>query len=151
TFLYGSVRPALLVLMAASFVLLLIACSNVANLLLARAATRIPEVSLRRALGASQGRILAQFLTENTILSLFGGGMGLLAAYAALHWFGAHLPGKLGGSNIDIHWPIVWFAFAMSALTGIAFGCVPALRVRRLDLNTNLKQGDTRTGRAAGN
>ena len=151
TFLYGSVRPALLVLMAASCVLLLIACSNVATLLLARAVTRMSEVSLRRALGASQGRILAQFLTENMILSLFSGSMGLLATYVALHWLGAHLPGKLGGSNIDVHWPIVWFAFAVSALTGIVFGCVPALQVRRIELNTNLKQGDARTGRAAGN
>jgi putative ABC transport system permease protein len=149
-FLYGSVTPALLALMAASGVLLLIACINVANLLLARATTRIPEVSLRRALGASQGRILAQLLTENTLLSLVGGGIGLFATYVALHWFGANLPGRLGRSGIDINWPVVGFTFSISTLTGIVFGCLPAVQVRNLDLNTDLKQGDTRVGRAAG-
>jgi predicted permease len=149
-YLYGGVKVALLLLMAASGVLLLIACINVANLLLSRGTTRAQEIALRRALGASQSRILAQFFTENTLLALLGSGIGLLAAYVAIRWFGTDLPGRLGSSGIEISWPIVWFTFAIAALTGIVFGCVPALQTRRLDLNTNLKRGDARVGGAAG-
>jgi len=82
--------------MAASSVLLLIACINVANLLLSRGTARIREVSLRRVLGASPGRILIQFVTENTLLSLLGGGTGLLAAYVLVRYLGTRLPGSFG-------------------------------------------------------
>jgi len=105
-YLYGTMRPALLILLAASGVLLLIACINVANLLLSRGTTRAREVALRRALGASQSRILAQFLTENTLLALLGGAIGLLATYSALRWFGANLPGRPGSSGLQINWPL---------------------------------------------
>jgi predicted permease len=148
--LYGGAKPALLVLMAASSVLLLIACINVANLLLSRGTTRLREVALRRALGASQRRILAQFLTENTLLALLGGGIGLFATFAGIRFFGASLPGRLGSSGIEVEWPIAWFTLAVSVLTGIVFGCVPPVQARRLDLNTNLKQGNARVGGAAG-
>jgi predicted permease len=149
-FLHGSVRRPMLVLMAASGVLLLIACINVANLLLSRGTTRAQEVSVRRALGASQGRILAQFLAENTVLALLGGSIGLLSSYLCLRWFGTHLPGRLAAGAIDMNWPVVSFAAALAMLTGIAFGCVPAAQSRRLNLNTTLQQGDVRVGRAAG-
>lgn len=149
-YLYGRVKTALLVLMAASGVLLIIACINIANLLLSRGTTRAQEIALRRALGASQSRILAQFVTENTLLALLGGGIGLLAAYVAIRWLGTDLPGRLGNSGIEMSWPIVWFTFAIAVLTGIVFGCVPALQARRIDLNTNLKRGDARVGGAAG-
>jgi predicted permease len=149
-FLYGSMKTPLLVLMAASGVLLLIACINVANLLLSRGTTRAREVAVRRALGASQARILAQFLTENALLSLLGGGLGLVATCVALRWFGTHLPGRLGTAGIAVNWTIAWFTLAVSIVTGIVFGCVPAVHARRADLNTNLKSGDTRVGGAAG-
>jgi len=149
-FLYGTVRGPMLVLMAASGVLLLIACINVANLLLSRGTTRAQEVSVRRALGASQGRILAQFLAENAILALLGGGIGLLSTYACLRWFGTQLPGRLGAGGINVNWPVVWFAAGVSMLIGVVFGCVPAVQSRHLDLNTTLKQGDVRVGRTGG-
>ena len=96
-FLYGGVRRPMLILMAASGVLLLIPCINMANLLLSRGTTRAHEVSVRRALGASQRRILAQFLTENTVLALLGGSIGLLSTYECLRWFGTHPAGQAGG------------------------------------------------------
>ncbi len=148
-YLYGALRPALLVLSAASGVLLLLACVNVANLLLSRATTRSREVALRRALGASQGRIFAQFLTENTILSLMGGALGLFAAFAAVHRLGARLPGRLGTAGVALDWRVVWFTLAVSLSTGIIFGMPPVLKSRRLDLNANLKQGDLRVSGAS--
>jgi putative ABC transport system permease protein len=149
--LYGGLRPALLILAAGSGVLLLIACINVANLLLSRGSVRAREVLLRRALGASPRRILAQFVTENTLLALLGGGIGLLATFVLLHFLGASLPGRLGRGGTQISWPIAVFTFTLSVLTGILFGSIPALQARRPDLNTNLKRGDTRVGGAAGN
>lgn len=149
-YLYGSMKTPLLVLMAASAVLLLIACVNVANLLLSRGTTRAQEVAVRLALGASQTRILAQFITENGLLTLVGGGLGLLATFVALRWFGSHLPGRLETAGIGVNWSIAWFTLGISVITGIVFGCVPALQARRPDLNTNLKRGDARVGGAAG-
>jgi predicted permease len=149
-FMYGKMRSPMLVLMAASGVLLLISCINVANLLLSRGTTRAQEISVRRALGASQGRILAQFLTENTLLALLGGGIGLVSTYVCLRWFGTHLPGRLGTGGINVNWPVVWFTASVSMLTGVVFGCVPAVQSRRLDLNTTLKQADVRVGRTGG-
>ncbi len=67
-----------------------------------------------------------------------------------LSWFGTHLPGRLGASGINVNWPVVWFAAGISMLTGVVFGCVPAIQSRRLDLNTTLKQGDVRVGRTGG-
>jgi len=149
-YLYGNMKAPLLVLMAASGVLLLIACINIANLLLSRGTARAQEIAVRRALGASQSRILLQFITENLLLALLGGGLGLLAAAAGLQWFGAHLPGRLASSGVAVNWIIAWFALGVSVATGIIFGCVPAVQARRLDLNTNLKRGDARVGAAAG-
>lgn len=149
-FLYGPFRRPMLVLMAASGVLLLMACINIANLLLSRGTSRGQEVSVRFALGASRGRILAQFLTENILLALLGGGLGLLSTYIGLRWFGTHLPGRLGTADIHVSWAVVWFTVGISMATGVVFGCVPAIQSRRLDLHASLKQGDIRVAQAGG-
>lgn len=144
---YGAMRPALIVLLLASALLLVIACINVANLLLSRATARQREVALRRALGASAGRIVAQFFTESTLLALLGGGLGVLAAWMLVHSVVAHLPGRLGvPGTVEMQWPVVAFAFAVAAVTGIAFGIAPAREGRRVELNTALKQGEARLG-----
>ncbi len=149
--LYGELRPALLVLLIASAFLLLIACINVANLLLSRATAREREVVLRRALGASEWRIRLQFLTESTLLSLTGGCIGLASTFALVHAVAAKLPGRLGTpGTVVMNWSIVWFAFGLSVGTGIAFGLVPVLRKAHGDLNTSLKRNESRFAGAAG-
>jgi putative ABC transport system permease protein len=143
--LYGASRPALLILLMASAFLLLIACINVANLLLSRATVRERDVALRRTLGASEGRILLQFLTEGVLLSLTGGLIGLGAAFLVLRTLGARLPGRLAMAGMNgLHWPVALFAVALSVCTGIAFGLTPAWQNRYVELNTALKRGETR-------
>ena len=143
--LYGAVRPALLVLLIASGFLLLIACLNVANLLLSRATGREREVALRRALGASEGRILLQFLTESTVLTLIGGCFGLAASYVLVREIGTKLPGRLGAPGfVAMNWSVAGFALELSACAGIAFGLAPAWQNRRVELNSALKRGETR-------
>jgi putative ABC transport system permease protein len=140
--LYGPLRPAILVLFIASGFLLLVACINVANLLLARAAVREREVALRRALGASEGRIQLQFLTEATLLAITGGFAGLGLTFLLVRTLAAKLPGRLGTSGmVAMNWPVVWFAFALAVACGIGFGLAPAMRNRRRVLNVNLRQG----------
>jgi putative ABC transport system permease protein len=149
--LYGTVRPALLVLLIASGFLLLIACINVANLLLSRATVREREVALRRALGASEGRILLQFLTESTLLTLIGGCFGLASSYLLVRTIGAKLPGSLGTPElIGMNWPVAGFALTLSACAGIAFGLVPAWQNRRVELCAALKRGEMRLAGSTG-
>jgi predicted permease len=150
--LFGELRPALVVLQIASGFLLLIACFNVANLLLTRATARQREVALRRALGASQGRIQLQFLTESTVLALAGGLAGVALTYAMVRTFAMRLPGRLGvPGTIAMNWPVVWFAFALAVGAGFMFGLAPALQHRRVALNATLKQGERQlAGRAGG-
>jgi putative ABC transport system permease protein len=144
---YGAMGPALLVLLLASGLLLLIACINVANLLLSRATARQREVALRRALGASASRIVAQFFTESTLLALAGGGLGVLAAWGLVHRVAVQLPGRLGlPGAVEMQWPVVAFAFSVATATGIAFGIAPAREGRRAELHTTLKQGEARMG-----
>ena len=149
--LVGDVRRALLVLMAAVGCLLLMACVNVANLLLARGATRAREVALRSALGAGRGRIVVQFLTESVLLALGGAALGwFLAAgaiYLLVHAGPATVP-RLAQASIDLR--LFGFTLAISLTTGILFGIVPAMQGARSPLSATLNEGGRggSTGRA---
>ena len=142
-FLPKNTHTMLLILLAAVGVVLLIACADVANLLLARGATRIKEVALRSAMGATQGNILRLFLTESLMLAFTGGALGVLLAWGLLRGFMAILPANTLPieAPIGISWMILLFALGISLLTGVLAGIMPAWRASRVDLNENLKEG----------
>jgi putative ABC transport system permease protein len=124
-----NVRPALLLVMAAASLVLLIACANVANLLLARAAGREREMAIRRALGVTWHRLARQLLTESGMLALGGGAAGVLLAYGALPLLKSVLPASMPRANeISLNGDVLGFAVAVSLLTGLLFGLVPAVR-----------------------
>ena len=135
---------------AVSFVLL-IACANVANLLLVRATGRRREIAIRAAIGGSRTRILRQLLTESVLLSLAGGVLGLFAGWvgirALLSVNTAGLP-RVGenGSFVGLDWTVVAFTLAVSLLTGVIFGLIPALQGSKADLTTTLKESSGRSG-----
>lgn len=141
----GEVRGTLLVLLGAVAFVLLIACVNVANLLLARANSRQREFAVRVALGASPGRIIRQLLTECTLLSLAGGALGLLLASWGTRAALALVPQSLPRSEeIGLNWHVLLFTLAISLIAGILFGLVPALKTSRSSIETELRQ----TGRS---
>jgi len=138
----GEVKPFLLVLMAAVGFVLLIACVNVANLLLARSTARGREFAIRVALGASPGRAVRQLLTESVVLALGGGALGLLLASWGLQGALRALPEALPrAENIHLDGRVLLFALAASLLAGILFGMAPALRISRPDVHETLKEG----------
>ncbi len=143
----GPVRPALLMLLGAVAFVLLIACANVANLLLAKAAGRQREIAVRSSLGAGRSRIFRQMLTESLALSVTGGLTGLLLAYAALRGLLALAPANLPRLNqVALNWRAVGFTLAVSVLTGVLFGLAPAWHASRTDLNSLLKEGSRGAG-----
>ena len=145
-----NIRPIILALFAAVGCILLIACSNLANLTLARGTARQKEFALRSALGAGRGRLARQLLTETTLLALLGGGIGLLLARWGMDLLLTANPGVLPRGEVRLDAPVLLFTLGASVLTGFLFGLAPAWQVSRLDLHTTLKEGGRCVGDGAG-
>jgi putative ABC transport system permease protein len=148
----GDVRPALLVLLGAVAFVLLIACANVANLLLARALARTKEIAIRTALGASRARLMQQLMFETILLALGGGVAGLLVANFGVdlivHFLAQQLP---RATEISLDASVLGFTLAISLVTGIIAGIVPAWKLSKANVNKTLKQGLGRAGDSGGN
>ena len=140
--LVREVKPSLLALLGAVGLVLLIACANVANLLLARSAARQKEIAIRAAMGASRTRVLRQMLTESILLSAIGGIAGLILSIWLTDLLMSMLPESAPRlEHIGIDYRVLTFALGVSALTGILFGIVPALQASKLDVTSALKEG----------
>ena len=149
--LEGSTRVPILFLFGITGLVVLIACANIANLLLARATTRATEMAIRLSLGASRRRLVAQLLTESSVLAVLGGAASLLVANGTLRVIGSLLPTSplVGGASLtlDLRPSVLLFAAGLSIATGLLFGMYPALHGTRTDLMTSIRSG---TGRSSG-
>ena len=147
----GDVRKSLLILLGAVGMVLLIACANVANLLLVRATMRKREIAIRAAMGAGRGRIIRQLLTESVLLSLGGGALGLILGYFGVHALLTINPGNIPrigeqGGAITLDWRVLAFTLIVSLGTGILFGLIPAFNASHADLGLTLKESGVRSG-----
>ena len=145
------VRPALFILLGAVGFVLLIACANVANLLLVRATGRAREIAIRAAIGAGRGRIIRQLLTESVLLSVIGGVVGLAVGSAGVRALLAVNPGNIprigeNGAAVTLDWRVLFFSLGLALLTGIIFGLFPALQASRANLSSTLKESSARSG-----
>jgi predicted permease len=148
-----NLRTALMVLWGVVAGVLLIACANVANLMLARAASRQKEIALRAALGAGRWRVIRQLLTESLVLASIGGALGVLAGWGGLRLFVAAAPGNIPRlEEVTLDATALLFTAGVALVTGVLFGAAPALQFSRPDLNETLKEGSlgSSTGTAAG-
>ncbi len=136
------VKTRLLLLFFAVVLVLLIACANIANLLLARSAARQNEIAIRAAIGASRAHLIRQLLLESLMLSLAGGTAGLLGAVWAIHIINTKLAqNTLPVPRVELDASVLWFALSLTLITGLVFGIVPAWRTAKADINSVLKQG----------
>jgi putative ABC transport system permease protein len=147
----GDVRKSLLILLGAVGMVLLIACANVANLLLVRATMRKREIAIRAAMGAGRGRIIRQLLTESVLLSLGGGVFGLILGYFGVRALLTINPGNIPrigdqGAAITLDWRVLAFTLLVSLGTGILFGLIPAFNASHADLGLTLKESGSRSG-----
>ena len=147
----SDVRSSLLVLIGAVSFVLLIACANVANLLMVRAAGRQREFAIRAAMGAGRVRMIRQLLTESVLLAVMGGAVGLGLGFAGVRWLLSVSPADLPrigekGAGVTLDWRVAAFTMAISLLTGILFGLIPALGASRPDLSATMKEGSSRAG-----
>src|SRR5262245_1200823 len=147
----GNVRSSLLVLMGAVTFVLLVACANVAILLMVRATARKREIAIRAAIGAGRGRIIRQLLVESVTLSIVGGALGLIVGVIGIRALLALSPGNIprigvNGSEVSADWRVLAFTTTVSLTTGLIFGLFPALRASRADLSTTLKESGGQSG-----
>jgi putative ABC transport system permease protein len=144
--LAGGLRPIVLLVFGAVALVLLIACANVSNLLLAQSAGRQREIAIRAAIGAGRGRLVRQLMVESLLLALLGGVAGLALAASSIPVLRSGLLGIVTGKipgleTIGVDWGTLGFTFGVSLLTGVLFGAMPALQISRIDLNQTLKEG----------
>jgi putative ABC transport system permease protein len=147
----GDARKSLLVLLGAVSFVLLIACANVANLLMVRAAGRKREFAIRAAMGSPRSRMIRQLLTESVLLALMGGAVGLGLGFAGVRWLLTLSPGDIprigeNGAGITVDWRVALFTIGISILTGILFGLIPAFGASRPDLARTMNESGSRSG-----